>query len=198
MRVVVVTSQEVAPTIRFGHAVANNGPDVARLVRPMMMTTSTEFHEAGTSEQHDKGRRPCLGRLREKAFRMSNAFRQALGLPLIEMHPKLNGKVHGGMIQILPFIGTPVHANIMSEDKTVNAFGEVNNGEGVHFLPVDRPHHHHHHYHTKHRKTFLNRIHRALMALGPWEGRAVAFVLGKSLFTCTSTKCCDSFYLNGC
>ncbi|KAI0311582.1 hypothetical protein OF83DRAFT_1177423 [Amylostereum chailletii] len=41
-------------------------------------------------------------------------------------------------------------------------------------------HHHHHGFRPMrhHRGSFTHRIHRALMTLGPWEGRAVAFVLG--------------------
>ncbi|KAI0032688.1 hypothetical protein K488DRAFT_85592 [Vararia minispora EC-137] len=48
--------------------------------------------------------------------------------------------------------------------------------------PVARPHGHHHHHnfrpYHRHHGSFLRRVHRALMTLGPWEGRAVAFVLG--------------------
>ena len=40
-------------------------------------------------------------------------------------------------------------------------------------------HHGHHGLHGHHHKSFLKRIHRAIKALGPWEGRAVSFVLGK-------------------
>ncbi|VDB83238.1 unnamed protein product [Peniophora sp. CBMAI 1063] len=46
-----------------------------------------------------------------------------------------------------------------------------------------RAHHRHMHHgghfrHMHHRGSFIRRIHRALMSLGPWEGRAIAFVLG--------------------
>ena len=42
---------------------------------------------------------------------------------------------------------------------------------------------HHHEIHNFHKDgpakgPFLHRVHRALMSLGPWEGRMVAFVLG--------------------
>jgi hypothetical protein len=45
---------------------------------------------------------------------------------------------------------------------------------------------HHHEVHKFHkddqpRGPFLHRVHRALMSLGPWEGRIVAFVLGAFL-----------------
>jgi hypothetical protein len=47
--------------------------------------------------------------------------------------------------------------------------------------------HHHNHHDMKHKKagSFLRRVHRAIMALGLWEGRAVAFVLGECL-PCTA------------
>jgi len=85
-------------------------------------------------------------------MRVSNAFRKAFGLPLV-----------GGAAAAPPsrFIGNVV------------------DGAAV-ILPIDAVHskgnsrHQHHH----HRHSFMRRVHRALMALGPWEGRAVAFVLG--------------------
>jgi hypothetical protein len=36
------------------------------------------------------------------------------------------------------------------------------------------------HKHDHLRGPFLHRVHHALMSLGPWEGRIVAFVLGAS------------------
>jgi len=89
---------------------------------------------------------------------LSNAFRQAVGLPLIAYHHK--GAMEG-----------PHHAH----------------GHHVHAHE-----HHHHRHHGKHHhgrmgahghkvlneEPFFPRLHFALMALGPWEGRAVAFVLG--------------------
>lgn len=54
-----------------------------------------------------------------------------------------------------------------------------------------RVHHHHHagamHHWKHHKGAFLQRIHRALMSLGPWEGRAMAFVLGESFMVILST-----------
>ena len=65
------------------------------------------------------------------------------------------------------------HANV--EVKPVS----VSDGS-VHTLPVihpsGRPN-----YHQAHTQTFVQRLSRALMMLGPWEGRAVSFVLGKTL-----------------
>ncbi|KAJ3506013.1 hypothetical protein NLJ89_g7108 [Agrocybe chaxingu] len=52
--------------------------------------------------------------------------------------------------------------------------------------PHPPPPHHHHHDHRRpgphgfrfERPSFMARLHFSLMNLGPWEGRAVAFVLG--------------------
>jgi len=178
--------------IRFGHALANanvNGNDdsdnIVRLVRPtVVMTTTTEIK--------GKGRHFCGASLREKALRMSNAFRHALGLPVIEKgdHDAFKGEVPNipapitGEVRILPmpFIGAPITPSANPSDEKHS--DDIKDG----IMPVDgephhrhRHHHHHHHPHDMgHKKagTFLRRVHRAIMALGRWEGRAVAFVLG--------------------
>jgi len=181
--------------IRFGHALANanvNGNDdsdnIVRLVRPtVVVTTTTEVKGKGF------GRHFCGASLKAKAQRMSNAFRHALGLPVNEMgdHDSFKGEVPSdavpitGEVRILPvpFIGgAPITSNIPTNPSQEEHPG----GNGIRIsLPDGEPHHHRHHHHhhhhdMKHKKagTFLMRVHRAIMALGPWEGRAVAFVLG--------------------
>ncbi|KAI0630046.1 hypothetical protein C8Q77DRAFT_1063594 [Trametes polyzona] len=134
--------------------------------------------------------------MRAKALEATNRFRAMFGLPLIEpdaahgavrVHapgPKRpdpeDNLVHILPIEhskdlkdfmehmpppILPFVGTPVRP----------AFAEVDREQGW----VGRPSHAQriHRFH-RHHGSFLRRVHHALMALGPWEGRAVAFVLG--------------------
>jgi len=173
MRVVVVTSEEVTSNLRFGHAVANNdnNVNVAQIVRPPK--TLAELQGAGLEKKKGKSR-PCGARLRDKAASISIAFKQALGMPVVETAQKSDAP--SGMVHILPFIGTP---------PTV-----IEEGAPVPDSPHHHPHHHHGKHHGKHHcghrwyhfkdRSFLRRIHFALMALGPWEGRAVAFVLGKS------------------
>lgn len=154
IRVVVVTShQEVSakPNIRLGHAIAaaNNGNG------PMGMTAP------------NTRRRPCMAKkMREKAVSLSNAFRKAFGLPLIEAdaHVASNWSHKSDHFVPLPFIGTPANMNAASSDN-------------LHIVPVDHHKNFHHGMHHR-RPTFLRRVHHALKALGPWEGRAVAFVLG--------------------
>jgi hypothetical protein len=94
--------------------------------------------------------------LRNKAIILSNAVRKALGFPLIEEYRPIDiGKERpDGLVRILP-----IHLPMKVE--------------------LDENNHHHGHHHMKHHKgSFMRRMHHALMALGPWEGRAVAFVLG--------------------
>ena len=159
----VVHSNNLPSTnLRFGHAVDN----------------STDF----PITVRKKG--PCRAhRFRQKAVEVSNLFRGAFGLPLIQTggHPGLND----GKVRILPFIGTP------------NTFAPVdgNNTVGkIEIFTIAAPHDHRHPYHGPHahgrhrhvkgfhhfgKGSFIKRIHYSIMNLGRWEGRAVAFVLGK-------------------
>jgi len=179
LRVVVVTNAEVPSNIRFGKAV---NPDVAQIVKPVFkanMASGAEIQEAGPLRG---GRGPCHGgKIRAEVMHLSNKFRQALGLPIIEAYAK--AEVEHDLVHIMPhpFIGAPVRLE-----------GEIPvryHDHPDHPNHPDHPHkHHRHHKHHKHHKhikhikkhikAFLKRIHTALLALGPWEGRAVAFVLG--------------------
>lgn len=186
--------------IRFGHALANanvNGNDdsdnVVRLVRPTFVITTT-------TEAKGKGHHFCGASLKSKALRISNAFRHALGLPPIETggHDAFKVDISNNAVPVVdevrilpvPFIGapsTPGTPTNPSQENHSGADGTVSilsyNG-GPH-----RPHHRHHHHDMKHMQaeTFLKRVHRAIMALGPWEGRAVAFVLGEHIFSITKS-----------
>lgn len=164
MVVVTSTHQELPSThnFRFGHALADS--PVAKLTLPQ---------SPGISQP--AVRRPCGKRIKDKAIEISNTFRHALGLPTIETaQPKPGEHVHGGMVHILPFVGTPP---MFVKPTELNVKGE----HGVVSKPGRHPHHFHHHAHTFHEwgNTFWVRLHNALTALGPLEGRAVAFVLGE-------------------
>ncbi|KAG6842956.1 hypothetical protein H0H87_008973, partial [Tephrocybe sp. NHM501043] len=168
---VLVASSEITPTnFRFGHAVSSNAPNALPKV------TVTLVRPDG-AELKTKG--GCLGsRMRQKAISISNSFRKALGLPLIvdspthvfapQMHNNQNDR-----IRILPFVGTP------------NTFVEAMENTSNVYVAHPHPHHHHgKHMGFRHRLAnapFVERLHVALIALGPWEGRAVAFVLGCGL-----------------
>ncbi|KAF5365695.1 hypothetical protein D9758_003273 [Tetrapyrgos nigripes] len=167
MRVVLVSSgQENSPNLRFGHAMGSIGPVL----------------HAESSANHTVDNRRGCSRFHQKAIEFSNTFRQALGLPIIETKFKSkDGQLHGGAIRIMPFIGTPPVAV-----ELIGAEGKTRGGEKVEFAHPVRVHHHHHghgpmFHHRLHRESFLRRLHVALMTLGPWEGRAIAFVLGCGL-----------------
>jgi len=140
----------------------SNNENVAH-IQPQVIKFAQHNSEQGA-------RRGCAGaRFRQKTIEMSNTLRQALGMPLIETefaYSVSHGskEAHNGLVHILPF--QPV-------------------GGGKPAGSHSR-HDHHHHQHMKpgfirQPASFMKRVHLALMTLGPWEGRAVAFVLGCGL-----------------
>ncbi|KAF8965567.1 hypothetical protein BDZ97DRAFT_767406 [Flammula alnicola] len=152
-------------TIRFGHGV-EQPPAVAKMMATMK----------GPAGASGRTARPCRGRMsrfRQKGIEVSNAFRKALGLPLIEANPHPHVHVHP----------VPIHHEGAKRPEFWMAKGKaaaVETGPNG-SLPVHH-HNHHHHMHNKHhgqhRGSFVNRLHYSLVNLGRWEGRAVAFVLG--------------------
>ncbi|KAG7098101.1 hypothetical protein E1B28_000075 [Marasmius oreades] len=139
------------PHLRFGHAVgrSQNQNEGVRVISISTTTTNT-------------GGIPCAGarsRFRQKSLELSNAFRQALGMPLIEVNKAFELKP---IPQSHPYI-------------------ERQPDRGGWRVVGGHPHPHHHSGHVRvhgHRGPFMMRLHYALMSLGAWEGRAVAFVLG--------------------
>lgn len=173
IRVVVVSN-----TVRVGNAadVGNAGP-VAHVLRPLDVETYTN----GTQRGH------TCGLFRDRALALTNKFREFFGLERIEPPSRIPH-----FIDSVPFIGTPIglpkdHAENDNNDRIIIKAQldtkNMNKPEFVHILPVpNRPDaemvRQHAVAHRRLHGSFLRRIHRALMALGPWEGRAVAFVLG--------------------
>lgn len=150
-----ITVTEVS-ALRFGHAMAqannDNAPVIVHVGRPGVMISNQD----GTGRSKRPHRHSCGGALRSKAIDITNTIRKALGMSLIEdhAHPIISVKQnHDGLARILPihFVGAPA-----TED-------EINER---------------HHRVKHHNASFMRRINHALTALGPWEGRAVAFVLG--------------------
>jgi len=123
--------------------------------------------------------RPCGGaRFRQKVGGFAESLKIAFGFSVSHNNnphaavsvggvkpwkpiPTDNNKVH---ILPLTFIGTP------------NQFEGMDKSEKMRIAPY--PHGHGHRFHNGEQPSFLMRVHFALMSLGPWEGRAVAFVLG--------------------
>ncbi|KAJ7765074.1 hypothetical protein DFH07DRAFT_1059008 [Mycena maculata] len=162
MRVVIVSS-----------GVQNTDAPVAHMEKPIFRVRPAAEATDGGVKQHT----PCTGgRWRQKATSFSNAFKIALGFSVsdkkeVHVHHANHGWKH---VQPLPFIGTP-NANGVEAIE-----GEMQGGEKLRIMPMSaHPHLHGIHHHSKSGKhSFLMRVHFALMSLGPWEGRAVAFVLG--------------------
>ncbi|KAF8882665.1 hypothetical protein BD779DRAFT_1542014 [Infundibulicybe gibba] len=185
-------------TLRFGHAVPSASATPANEWVPI------EVHVGGM-QPHRMG----CSRFRQKMINISNIFRQALGMPLIDGHGHKHKhhkhhKHHGHHGHHKPGHDKPGHHE-PGHDKP-----------GHHEPGHDKPGHHepghhepdHHElepefhilpivgsnpifvpnrgparggnrsFHNFGDKSFTHRISMALMALGPWEGRAVAFVLG--------------------
>ncbi|KAJ8454834.1 hypothetical protein ONZ51_g12798 [Trametes cubensis] len=203
LRVVVTTHQEFS---NYGSgplpAVVPADAQLAHIAHPVEMITpgvgfmhghaaNSEYNAMISNSSGGNGRHLCQ-RLREKALEVSNKFRSMFSLAPIEVTvtpyrggmegpdrnlvhilpvtppggpmPVLHAKPIPTDIKgpILPFIGTPVRP----------AFAQGEEGWAA------RPGGHRFRHH---RGSFLRRVHHALMVLGPWEGRAVAFVLGAAV-----------------
>jgi len=114
----------------------------------------------------DSRRRGCHSHSMSKtAIDISNRFRKLFGLepidppnliPVESMESNPTPPVGEEGMHIMPFPPIPV--------------------ENVSSQPVHR--HSHHRHHRLQKASFIERLSHALMLLGPWEGRAVAFVLG--------------------
>lgn len=81
--------------------------------------------------------------------------------------------------RILPFVGTaPTFVKVEGSGRNSGMVGP--GGNSVHIMPVPGPGNGHYHGQMGYgqRASFLERLQVALMSLGSWEGRAVAFVLG--------------------
>ncbi|KAM6501816.1 hypothetical protein JOM56_001793 [Amanita muscaria] len=215
VRLLTTSNEEVARGLRFGHAVGlRDAPQV----------------EARTVSMNTPNRPPCFMRkMAMEAIKISNSFRKAVGLPLIESpivmekHLPVNRFGKEPTYSILPFIGTPptfveVKDNgrggsvVYKGGEPIRVFGpdgvEVKGWTSHAGPPPDHPNHpghpdhhphpphhpqhghhghHPHHGHKHHplrfcrQSPFLRRLTFALMSLGKWEGRAVAFVLGCGL-----------------
>ncbi|KAG6332390.1 hypothetical protein ID866_6700 [Astraeus odoratus] len=206
---VIVDASGAHANIRFGHVLANanvNGNDdstVARVRPAFVMAASTGLKGEGSAHHG------CKNSIREGAIRISNAFRHALGLPLIEMdnhpaapaaviagkphhHALAGDEVHVMPIPLPPFGGVPeafVHGHHAGMPVEAVADHPTDGHDGRDEHKEHRHHREHSHKHRKFRKIhckkhikgFFRRVHKALTALGPWEGRAVAFVLGCGL-----------------
>jgi len=156
---------------------------------PHFIISGSQANEEPPKEAH---RRPCAMK-KYKGMSLSNAFRQAMGLPLIEKNISPNQAdkmVHGGLIRLMPnhAVGDEEHQSgrvgqwhrIGDDEKKVHQEHEHDGQLGRHGRHHGHAHAHGHHGPHAH-MNFFHRITIALASLGPWEGRAVAFVIGCGL-----------------
>ncbi|TFK82524.1 hypothetical protein K466DRAFT_590454 [Polyporus arcularius HHB13444] len=171
----------VVTEVSYGHA-APEAHDVAHIPTPIFRPIELFPEANGNSKPH---RRPFCQSMKDKALDATNALRQMLGLETIKpdirpiMHPipamprphhvEMQGGAATGKaaLPVLPFVGTPVRPGFAPEGEE----GDMGEHPAHRPMWIHRPHHRLH-------GSFLRRVHHALMSLGPWEGRAVAFVLG--------------------
>ncbi|TFY73035.1 hypothetical protein EWM64_g10977 [Hericium alpestre] len=95
-------------------------------------------------------------------------------MPIVQPSSDEADEAHGHKGVIVKFGGfaTPSHAAVDMNGASTNEDTPVRTQPMV-------IHHHNMHMHGFNpRAPFWARVHRSLMLLGPWEGRAVAFVLG--------------------
>jgi hypothetical protein len=155
MRVVVVTGGQQLSNIRVGFPAVNNINLPPLEIPNPESFPPTEINEAGPPPPLGAVRRPCHSMMPStgRVEHVSDVIRQIFGFT----SPPPSDEGSEGFVHILPYLGP----------------------DGVPTHPSEVPEHRHrHHHHSHHNRPFFNRIHHALMTLGPWEGRAVAFVLG--------------------
>ncbi|KAG9086646.1 hypothetical protein FS749_003501 [Ceratobasidium sp. UAMH 11750] len=100
----------------------------------------------------------CQKGMRAKSLQWGNKFRVVFGLPPIHSFESPSYAVES----LVDGNGAVIYRKVIP----------------AHPLPT---HHHHHTRPSHHRPSFMVRLTHALASLGPWEGRAVSFVLGCGL-----------------
>lgn len=195
LRIVVVSShQEISTPGSHSNADANvvaamPGPVLTPGFGAMRIDHQSSVHSKELIKAHhcSESIRETFSAFASKVFGFPSGNDKSLQ-PIPE-HPH-----HGPeRVSILPWFGTPddfadrkgvkdgpLRGRPMTAATPVdpqNAQEDVGPVRIVHMSgPEDRPRRFRHRH-----GPFLRRMHFALMALGPWEGRAVAFVLGKCL-----------------
>jgi len=144
------------PAIRLGHAAANTGPPVGPAAQPRMRHLCKNMQKA----------------VQNTATRLLTIIGIS-GPSLSNTAPIPEGRLSRIHFTYHNIISVPViHPAVALEA------GDFQGGP-----QPDGTVMRHHEVHNFHKDgslkgTFLHRVHRALMSLGPWEGRIVAFVLG--------------------
>jgi hypothetical protein len=181
LRVIVVSN---------GANVPENGP-VAHMMAPQRPPQAPQpvFISGAKGADGVSFHAPCGGaRFRQKVTSLADSFKIALGFQIAPPKPttykSLSNQIHPSpppkaqKLAPPPWVGAPPRF----EGKMVPKEDRIFWG---HKAEHDAEHPHHRHqghgrFRFRHheRGSFLMRVHFALMSLGVWEGRAVAFVLG--------------------
>jgi len=182
-----VSASPLRVVVVSGHADGSQALSPAGVV-----STTTEVHSAGM-------RLPC-GRMKNALNSITALFpgwNKANGNTI----PEHEDETESGMAHILPVskpgpfpIGPLFHVGTVSfeqldeaqkaQDTAIAKMHEEQDVRPDDSAPgplrvIHVGHRPHHHFGMgRHRSPFMHRLHFALASLGPWEGRAVAFVLG--------------------
>jgi len=153
---VTISATDVS-AIRLGHAVANTGPPVGLDAQPTRMRHLCKNMQKA---------------IQNTATRLLTIIRFS-GPPLSNTAPVPEGRLSRIHFTFHKIISVPVTHPAVGLEAGDSQGGPQPDGTVMH-------HHGAHNFRNDGPRNgpFLHRVHRALMSLGPWEGRIVAFVLG--------------------
>jgi hypothetical protein len=153
---VTISATDVS-AIRLGHAVANTGPPVGLDAQPTRMRHLCKNMQKA---------------VQNTATRLLTIIRFS-GPPLSNTAPVPEGRLSRIHFTFHKIISVPVTHPAVGLEAGDSQGGPQPDGTVMH-------HHGAHNFYEDGPRNgpFLHRVHRALMSLGPWEGRIVAFVLG--------------------
>jgi len=142
----------------------------------------------------------------DSAVGLANRFRKLFGFDQIETHPAVEHHHHPHHAKLVPLesVATkpvpddgemhilPFHPVPDDGEMHILPFHPIPDEVEMHILPVTMPlenvknvgaqpvhRHSHHRHHRLQDAPFMERLSHSLAMLGRWEGRAIAFVLGK-------------------
>jgi hypothetical protein len=168
-----ITSTEVS-AIRLGHAAAHAGPVVGADVKPTRMRH--------LCKNMQKAVQNTASRLLSAIGISGSTLSVAVPVPEGSIT-----RVHIAHHQLIP-APAPEPAFVI---KAADSQG------GIHSDAAVMRHGAHKIHKDGHLSApFLQRVHHALMSLGPWEGRIVAFVLGAFFLYCRSNMMFDQSHLS--
>ncbi|KAJ7249713.1 hypothetical protein C8J57DRAFT_1356447 [Mycena rebaudengoi] len=177
----------IVPLLALGAGLASASPPRAMLISSHMASVDdagpqrADITLQSITITSSTSQPPCGGaarRFRQKAHSISLSFMQALGFAspptkatavphnMLSSPPVRIGRP-GGTVALPPVMYVKAHPVPAVEPPRMYVHGSTDGAHG--------------HFHRFRADSFIMRVHLALMSLGRWEGRAVAFVLGCGL-----------------